>query len=96
MLNQKRAGTLLSYVQLLLNLCIGIVYTPIMLHYLGQSEYGVYSVATAVISFLTMLDLGFTELSMEPVVCAEGDAAALSARFCKDVCNPAIHTWKIN
>lgn len=59
MLNQKRAGTLLSYVQLLLNLCIGIVYTPIMLHYLGQSEYGVYSVATAVISFLTMLDLGF-------------------------------------
>ncbi len=26
----------------------------------------------------TMLDLGFTELSMEPVVCAEGDAAALT------------------
>ncbi len=25
-----------------------------------------------------MLDLGFTELSMEPVVCAEGDAAALT------------------
>ena len=27
-----------------------------------------------------MLDLGFTELSMEPVVCAEGDPAALTAR----------------
>ena len=26
----------------------------------------------------TMLDLGFTELSMEPVVCAEGDPAALT------------------
>ncbi len=26
----------------------------------------------------TMLDLGFTELSMEPVVCAEGDEAALT------------------
>ena len=59
MRDQKRAGTLLSYVQLLLNVGIGIVYTPIMLHYLGQSEYGVYSVATAVIAFLTMLDLGF-------------------------------------
>ena len=59
MRDQKRAGTLLSYVQLLLNVGIGIIYTPIMLHYLGQSEYGVYSVATAVIAFLTMLDLGF-------------------------------------
>ena len=59
MLNQKRAGTLLSYVQLMLNVLIGIIYTPILLRYLGSSEYGVYSVATAVISFLTMLDLGF-------------------------------------
>lgn len=59
MQDQKRAGTILSYVQLMLNVGIGIVYTPIMLHYLGQSEYGVYSVATAVIAFLTMLDLGF-------------------------------------
>ncbi len=28
----------------------------------------------------TMLDLGFTELSMEPVVCAENDPAALTAK----------------
>ena len=25
----------------------------------------------------------------------EGDKEALSARFCKDVCNPAIHTWSV-
>ena len=24
-----------------------------------------------------------------------GDKAALAARFCKDVCNPAIHTWSV-
>ena len=59
MRDQKRAGTLLSYLQLLLNVGIGIIYTPVMLHYLGQSEYGVYSVATAIIAFLAMLDLGF-------------------------------------
>ena len=57
MRDQKRAGTLLAYVQLAINVVVGVVYTPIMLHYLGDSEYGVYSVATAVISFLTMLDL---------------------------------------
>lgn len=57
--NQRRAGTLLAYVQWVINVLVGIIYTPIMLRFLGQSEYGVYSVATAVISFLTMLDLGF-------------------------------------
>ena len=25
----------------------------------------------------------------------EGDKAALAERFCKDVCNPAIHTWSV-
>ncbi len=59
MRDQKRAGTLLSFVQLLLNVGISILFTPIFLRYLGQNEYGVYSVATAVIAFLTMLDLGF-------------------------------------
>ena len=33
-----------------------------------------------------MLDLGFTELSMEPVVCAEGDPAALTAEDMAIVC----------
>ncbi len=25
----------------------------------------------------------------------KGDKQALAARFCKDVCNPAIHTWSV-
>lgn len=25
----------------------------------------------------------------------EGDRAVLAERFCKDVCNPAIHTWSV-
>lgn len=59
MADQKRSGALLSYVYLALKVVIGIVYTPIMLRYLGQAEYGVYTEALTVISFLTMLDLGF-------------------------------------
>ena len=35
-------------------------------------------------------------ITQKVYVFGEGDATALSARFCKDVCNPAIHTWKIN
>ncbi len=59
MRDQKRAGTVLSLVQLVLNIGISVLFTPIFLRYLGQNEYGVYSVAMAVIAFLTMLDLGF-------------------------------------
>ena len=32
MRDQKRAGTLLAYVQLAINVVVGVVYTPIMLH----------------------------------------------------------------
>lgn len=75
MRDQKRAGTLLAYVQWGINVLVGVIYTPIMLRYLGQSEYGVYSVATAVISFLTMLDLGFgqTLVRFNVKYRAEGD-----------------------
>lgn len=75
MMDQKRAGTLLAYVQWIVNMLVGVIYTPIMLRYLGQSEYGVYSVATAVISFLTMLDLGFgqTMVRFNVKYRAEGD-----------------------
>lgn len=75
MRDQKRAGTLLAYVQWAVNVLVGVVYTPIMLRYLGQSEYGVYSVATAVISFLAMLDLGFgqTMVRFHVKYRAEGD-----------------------
>lgn len=59
MKDQKRVGALLAYVQWGINMLVGIIYTPIMLRFLGDSEYGVYSMATTVIAFLTMLDLGF-------------------------------------
>ncbi len=75
MRDQKRAGAMLAYVQWIVNVLVGIVYTPIMLRYLGQSEYGVYSVATSVIAFLTMLDLGFgqTMVRFHVKYRAEGD-----------------------
>ncbi len=28
-------------------------------------------------------------------VFGQGDKEGLSARFCKDICNPAIHTWSV-
>lgn len=58
-MDQLKAGALLSYVVLGLNTLIGLLYTPFMLRMLGQSEFGLYSLAASVIAYLTVLDLGF-------------------------------------
>lgn len=60
-MNQRKAGALLSYLYLALTFAVGIFYTPILLGFLGESEYGVYSVANSVIAFLAILDLGFSQ-----------------------------------
>ncbi len=58
-MNQLKAGATLNYVILGLNAVVGLTYTPYMLRCLGQSEYGIYSLATSIIAYLSMLDLGF-------------------------------------
>ncbi len=57
--NQLKAGAALNYVILGLNAITGLLYTPYMLRMLGQSEYGIYSLAASVIAYLSMLDFGF-------------------------------------
>ena len=57
--NQLKAGALLSYVVLGLTNIVGLLYTPYMLHMMGQSEYGLYSLVVSVIAYLTIFDLGF-------------------------------------
>lgn len=56
--NQLKAGALLSYVVLLTNSLISILYTPIMLNLLGQSEYGLYSLANSATGYIGVLNFG--------------------------------------
>lgn len=58
-MNQLKAGAVLSYLTLILNSVIALVYTPFMTFKLGQAEYGLYSLVASIISTLTVLDLGF-------------------------------------
>ena len=60
-MNQRKAGAILSYVYLGITFAIGIIYTPLLIRFLGESEYGVYSVASSAIAFLAILDLGFNQ-----------------------------------
>lgn len=56
---QIKFGIILQYVQMALSVIINLVYTPLMLKLLGQSEYGIYNLASSIISYLSLLSLGF-------------------------------------
>lgn len=57
-INQLKIGAVLSYVSLGVGNVIGILYTPIMLRLLGQSEYGLYNLSNSIIGYLGVLDFG--------------------------------------
>ena len=56
--DQIRLGTILSYVNLAIGNIIPIFYTPIMLEMLGQSEYGLYTLAHSLVGYLSLLSFG--------------------------------------
>lgn len=58
--NQKKIGVVLSYSSELIKILTMLLYTPIMLRLLGQSEYGLYQLVHSVVSYLGLLSLGFT------------------------------------
>ena len=51
-INQIKAGAALSYVSMGLGYIVSVIYTPVMLRLLGQSEYGLYNLAASVIAYL--------------------------------------------
>lgn len=57
-MNQIKAGVLLSYLSILITIIIALLYTPIMVRLLGQSEYGLYSLIGSVAAYFSILDLG--------------------------------------
>ena len=57
--NQLKLGSILSYLQMALSVGIQLIYTPIMIHLLGQNEYGLYNTVASTISMLSVLSLGF-------------------------------------
>lgn len=58
-INQIKAGVVLNYAILGLSNLVALLYTPYMLRMMGQNEYGLYSLVSAVIAYLTIMDFGF-------------------------------------
>lgn len=57
---QIKFGIILQYLQMSLSIVISLIYTPAMLRILGKTEYGIYNLASSIISYLSLLSLGFS------------------------------------
>ena len=57
-INQRKVGTILSYVQIIVSNTISLIYTPFMLRMLGQSEYGLFGTASSLTSYLSLFSFG--------------------------------------
>lgn len=58
-ISQIKVGATLTYIYLGLELIISLIYVPIMLRLLGQSEYGLYNSVVSVVNYLNLFSFGF-------------------------------------
>lgn len=58
-LTQRKAGVILSYGSEAVQILSGLLYTPIMLRILGQSEYGLYQLVYSIVAYMSLFSLGF-------------------------------------
>ena len=59
-MSQRKIGIILAYLSEAIRVCSSLIYTPIMLKILGDTEYGLYQLVASTVSYLSLLNLGFT------------------------------------
>ncbi len=59
-MNERKLGILISYVNIVLHAVIGFAYVPILLYYIGKSEYGLYQLIGSFIAYFSIMDFGLT------------------------------------
>ena len=61
MLSQRRVGIILGYANIIVKNLVNLVYTPMLLSFVGQAEYGVYQTSYSFVFSLTLLSFGFSQ-----------------------------------
>jgi O-antigen/teichoic acid export membrane protein len=59
-MNQRKIGIVISYINIALHALIGFAYVPLLLHYIGQSEYGLYQLIGSLIAYFSVMDFGLS------------------------------------
>ena len=59
-MNERSIGVILSYTNIFLQITVNLVYIPVLLHYIGKEQYGLYQLIAAVVAYISIMDLGFS------------------------------------
>lgn len=59
--SQRRVGVVLGYINILAKNLVNLVYTPMLLSFVGQADYGVYQSCNSFVFSLTLLSFGFSQ-----------------------------------
>ncbi len=57
-MNKKTLGIILSYLLIVVDIAVGILFVPFLLSALGDQEYGLYKLMLSTASYLSVLDFG--------------------------------------
>ena len=52
-MSERKKGAILSYIQVVLSAIVSVIYVPILLRYLGKSEYGLYQIVGSFFSSIS-------------------------------------------
>lgn len=58
--SQRRGGAVLGYVNILVKNIVNLAYTPMLLAFIGQGDYGVFEMANSTVYSLSLLSFGFS------------------------------------
>lgn len=61
MVSQRKAGAVLGYLNIIVKNLVNLIYTPMLLAFVGQADYGVYQTSNSFVFSLTLLTFGFSE-----------------------------------
>ena len=61
MASQRKAGAILGYANIIVKNLVNLVYTPMLLSFVGQADYGVFQTSNSFVFSLSLLTFGFSE-----------------------------------
>lgn len=59
-MNQRKAGILLSFLLILVNTVVNLLYVPLLLSYMGINEYGLYRLMGSIFIYFSLMDFGLS------------------------------------
>lgn len=57
---ERKLGIALSYVNTILQAVLGFIYVPLLLFYMGVSQYGLYQLMGSLIACFSIMDFGLS------------------------------------